>query len=284
MGRLRSFLRLARIDHGVMVVVAVLTGVLAAGGVEFLFSENALLAYLSALLAEVGVFVFNDVFNIEEDRVNAPDRPLVKGEVTVKEACIFGACSLALALLLAYSVNFWVFTLAVLGISVSMLYNKYVKRIGPLGNAVVAVSTALPFVYGSASAASSIWEVPLCSWVFFGIAALATYSREIVKGIKDVEGDSRVGVRTYAVLWGEERAAKLALIFMVAAVLLSFPAYLYVRNRFLYAVFVTPTDFVLMYSSLIIALNPSREMAEKSRKLSLLGMALGILAFLGGSV
>lgn len=283
MRKAAAFLRLSRIDHGLMVLVATATGAVAAGGLKALLDLSVAIASIAALLIEAGVFAYNDILNIEEDRVNCPERPLVRGDLSLREAAVFGVVMLAAGLCLAYAAGLWVLALASLAVVVGMLYNAWLKRWGPLGNLTVAFSTALPFVYGSVAALGT-WEgVPLRTWLFFLVALLATYGREVVKGIKDIEGDRKVGVRTYAIILGPRKAAWVSLLFTSVAIALSVPVAFFVPKPLPYLALVVPVDILLAYSALLVVMDPTRQNAETSRRTSLLGMALGVGAFLLGS-
>ena len=283
MGKTTAFLRLSRIDHGIMVLAATVTGAVAAKSLEALLKRDVIIASIAALFIEAGVFAYNDIFNVEEDRVNCPERPLVRGDLSLREAATFGALMLAVGLCLAYAAGLCVLGLASLAVAVGMMYNAWLKRWGPLGNLSVAFSTALPFVYGSV-AALGVWEgVPLRTWLFFLMALLATHGREIVKGIKDMEGDRKVGVRTYAIMVGPGKAAYISLAFTLSAIALSVPVAFFVPKPLPYSALVVPADILLAYSALLVVRDPTRQNAETSRRVSLLGMALGVLAFLLGS-
>ncbi len=277
-------LRLVRIDHGLMVAVATYAGAVSASGIRGLLDAGVALASLAGLLVEAGVFAFNDLFNLEEDRVNAPDRPLVRGEVSLAEAKALGVTTIALGMIIAAFVNVWAFTLVLVAVAVSMAYNARLKKVGPLGNLIVAFATALPFIYGSIVVAKHWAAVPLRSWAFFAMAFLAAYGREVIKGIRDIEGDLRAGVKTYAVLYGQATAAKVAAVPILLAVGLSFPAALWVPNFLPYLAIVLVADLALLYSAILVLVKANVHAAERARKLSLLGMGLGIAAFLAGSL
>lgn len=82
MGKFSAFIRLTRIEHGFMLVVAVLIGeIVALRG--FPPAGIALLSILPPFLIEIGSFAINDYFDIESDRKNKKsDRPLVTGELS----------------------------------------------------------------------------------------------------------------------------------------------------------------------------------------------------------
>ena len=286
MWRVSEFAKLGRIDHGIMTSLAVFTGyVLNVGFVLGRMSlYRLLMGLISAFFLEVGIFVFNDVFNINEDRINAPDRPLVIGTVKVREAVIFGISTLCLGLFFSYVIGGDVFCLALCAVIVSMLYNVGIKKYGFLGNLIVAFSTALPFIYGGVLASEELMYLPTRIWYVFFIAFLATLGREVLKGIVDMEGDRRVGVKTIAVVFGTRAAVMLASLFILIAVLISIMIIPYVHNVLLYVLMLFFVDMLLIYSVYILIKKQDISSARVARKTTLIAMGLGIIAFLLSSI
>lgn len=279
-GKLNAILRLARIEHGLVAAFATAVGcAVGAGGWLSVEAFPLAVAAVVTIAVEVGLFVFNDVFNLEEDKVNAPERPLVKGEISVGEAVAIGAFSLALGSALAAALGFFPFTVVLFAISTGMAYNARLKKSGFPGNLIVALDTALPFLFGAVVASGA--NVPILAYIFALVAFLAALGREILKGIVDLEGDRRVGVRTIAATKGEAFAARLSSSILLAAVALSVVALAFVKETVLvaYTVLVSATDALFAYVAARLFLNSERSTAQRGRLITLAGMFLGTLAF-----
>lgn len=280
--RVSAYVRLARLDHGIMACLAVVSGALASGGLRAFYSNSweIMLGCAVALLVEAGVFAFNDIFNVEEDRINAPWRPLVTGSITLRDAKVFAVATLVSGAYFSTLIGLESFIVVLLAVSTSMLYNYRLKREGFLGNVIVAFNTALPFIYG----AVVVGRLAALIIHYFAIAFLAMLGREVIKGIRDVEGDRRVGLRTLAIVLGLRRAGAVASVLMMAASFLTFPVSLGVNNPLGYWSLVSISDIVFVYSSIAIALRPDIGVAERLRKLTLVGMLTGILGFAAAGV
>lgn len=276
---IRALAKISRIEHGVMVSIGILAGVIASTSlIKVLnYSYKIILGCLTGILVEVTLFVFNDIFNIEEDRINSPNRPLVKGEVTIKGATVFGIITLLGGLILAAIVSFKSLILILIIIILGMIYNISLKKRGLLGNLIVAFNTAMPFLYG-ALIVDALDKVTI--WLFYLMAFLSTLGREVIKGIKDLEGDRKVGIETIAVKYGVNKAAKLAALFMVSAVLISLIPVMLVRNPAGYSLLIALTDGLLLYSSWKIVQKPDSSTAGDQRNITLLAMFIGILGFM----
>ncbi len=274
MVKLRAYWRLARAEHGVMTGIAVLAGAFSAGNVVV---WRLIVGVVTAFLVEVFLFATNDILNIEEDRVNSPDRPLVRGEVSVREAWGFAILSLSLALGVAVILGAAALLILVFAATLGFLYNWRLKHEGILGNIVVALLTSLAFLYGGIGVSGRLEEKIV---LFTIIAFTANVGREIAKGVRDIKGDEAAGVNTVAVIYGCRPAGMLSTVFMVAAVFMSLLGFHYVRNPVVYGVLIGITDMLFLYSAALIALHPEPSTADRVRKLTLLGMATAIVAFM----
>jgi geranylgeranylglycerol-phosphate geranylgeranyltransferase len=128
---------------------------------------------------------------------------------------------------------------------------------------------------GSALGASLIYAV---------IAFLANTGREVTKGIVDVEGDRSSGVATVAVSRGPLVAAWLSALCYISGVVISLaPVYLGLVSLW-YVPFVAVTDVGLLYLSLSLVRDPSRENSRRVKNWVRLLMVSGLLGFLAGNL
>ena len=275
----RACVRLVRVVNSLMVGLAVIVGLVIVLGrnVASLGTGRLIMAYMTGFFISGASMVLNDIVDVEIDRVNAPDRPIASGVITVREAW---ACHLTLAFLgLASSapLGIWPLIVALAGWLLGVAYDLWGKRSGFPGNLMVALATSLPFPY--ALAVAGVVERRIL--VYWAMVFLTVLGREIVKDIADVEGDREAGVRSLPIIWGARRSALLAAAFYLVAVALSpLPLIWGDVNPLAYAPLVVIVDAILVWESVGIILDPSRERALKSKKRVLWGMLIGLIAFL----
>lgn len=281
MGKVSAYLKLARIEHGIIASVAAVTGcALGAGGWLHTPFIQAILAIAVTVFVEAGLFIFNDVYNIDEDKVNAPYRPLVTGEISLKEATMAGYLTLLLGTALALLLGVAPLAVVLAAITSGMAYNVRYKRLGFIGNLIVSLDTSLPFLFGAT--VTSGYQIPLLVIIFTLIAFVATLGREVLKGIRDLEGDKRVGIKTVAAVKGRRFAASLAAVLFIFAVLLSLITLPFIHDqgkRTLYAALVSVTDTLFLFTAVYILLKQDIRHAENGRKFTFLAMLLGTIAF-----
>ncbi|MEM3137225.1 MAG: UbiA family prenyltransferase [Thermofilaceae archaeon] len=281
MGKVSAYFKLTRIEHGIIASVAAVTGcALGAGGWMYTPLIQAVLAIVITVLVEAGLFIFNDIYNIDEDKINAPYRPLVTGEISLKEAIMAGYLTLLLGTALSLFLGIMPLVVVLAAITSGMAYNVRYKRLGFIGNLVVSLDTSLPFLFGAT--VTSGYQIPLLAVIFTLIAFVATLGREVLKGIRDLEGDKRVGIKTIAVVKGRRFAAFLAAVLFIFAILLSLIALPLIHDqgkRAIYTALVSVTDTLFSFTAIYILLKQDIRHAENSRKITLLAMLLGTIAF-----
>jgi geranylgeranylglycerol-phosphate geranylgeranyltransferase len=295
MASLKPWLKLLRPGNGAISLAGTVIGGLSVLGL----TDAHIGSYVIALvLAAVTTFlstsagnVLNDYVDAEGDKVNHPDRPIPTGEVTRA-----GALRYAVALYVASPL--FLLALFPLGMVPSIIGYEYLglavaiwalavglmvgyefrwKAEGLSGNAVVALLTGLVFLFGA-----SVTEHPLIALPFVAMAFFATFSREIIKDMEDVEGDvdrktlPRVRGMPAASLAG--RAAVLVAILLSPVPLLSWLT-VWSTAGMAYLVIVIASDIVFVLS---VAWLPQR--LHREQGLSKAAMVLALGAFMGASL
>jgi geranylgeranylglycerol-phosphate geranylgeranyltransferase len=240
--------------------------------------QAVVFGFLTASLMMAGTMVANDVYDVEIDRVNSPERPLPSGIVKSREATVLAIALSAAAIGFSTFLGLWTFLTALLALALMVYYNTRGKKTGLIGNAVVSFNVALPFFYGGL-AVNSIR--PLL-FIFSVVAFLANFGREVAKGITDVKGDSVRHVGTLAVVRGTKAAAFASAGLFVAAVLLSFLPPLLEKISWLYFPPVIAADIGFLYSVYRLTGNQTPENVRAVKGHVLLWMLLGLVGFLLG--
>jgi len=281
MANLLSLLKLMRPVNASMMGFAVLVGAALAGGLTPASWRGLLLGFATGFLMTASAMALNDYCDREIDAVNQPDRPIPSGEVKPWEALALMALLSLLALLSAWMTNLSCLLLAAFSWVVMASYSTVGKSTGLPGNLMVSTCVSIPFLYG---ALASGMGLPLRSLLFASMAFLSNTGREVAKGIADIEGDRRRGVRTIAVSRGPGAAALVSALFIISAVILSPLPMLWGIVSTWYLPPVLSTDILLLYSSISLVRSPTRENSLKVKNLILAAMALGLLGFLLGSL
>jgi geranylgeranylglycerol-phosphate geranylgeranyltransferase len=218
-------MRLVRAGNVAVSFVGTVVGGVAARAVGLSLGREtwillALAATSTALVTAAGN-VLNDVLDVEGDRLNHPDRPLVTGAIRVATArhltvglFVAGVAVAVPVAVVAPSVGV-ILAAAVLSL---LAYELRWKARGFVGNLTVGGLTAMVFLYGGAAVGAPLVVVP-----FAAMAFLATVSREVIKDMEDVAGDT--ARTTVPKTLGMEAAGRLARGGVAAAIVLSVAPY-----------------------------------------------------------
>jgi geranylgeranylglycerol-phosphate geranylgeranyltransferase len=250
----------------------------------FLISAQFLLAFIALFLVMSGGNVCNDYFDMKVDKENNANRPIPLGLVTPIDAKRFWQalfCSGIFAALL--TLHFPTFCIVLLATFIMFAYSAWLKKTGLLGNIAISFLCGLVFIYGYTPFQSSLnFNFPAPILWFFVLSFLMSLSREIIKGIADVKGDRKLGIKTLAVLHGNKSAAKVAMGVIVITVLLSPLPFLYGVLTYHYFAIVIVVDVIFIALGFSLLLETTTEKAKKVKDRMRYGFGLGILAFFAG--
>lgn len=146
--------------------------------------------------------IINDYLGLPEDRINAPNRPMVTGELHPQAALVVSGVLLVGVGIVSYALSPWSVVPALAGVLLNVLY-EYAKAWSLWGNVVFGLSIAMCTAYGFLAAG------PLPDPVFtsnricaFVLVALLNGLMTYYTYFKDYKGDLRAGKRTFVVRHG----------------------------------------------------------------------------------
>jgi len=250
---------------------------------------NLILGILTYFFIAGSGMVINDIYDIEIDKINRPERPIPRGSITLKQAKILFLIILTIGVALSI-IHSIIFNLGFLNIVFAMLfgflgwvYAKWGKKQGFLGNLVVSLSFSIGLIYGAILNSSII---PLYIYYFFLTCFFLLLSREIIKGCEDIEGDKQYGIKTLAIQIGIEKTAKFSVVCDILAIIFfSLPIFTPIINPILFFISMIFGIIMVIYA-LILSLKSDLQAAD-FKKISLflkLGAFLGLIAFIFASI
>lgn len=244
--KLIGLYRLFRFDLSFAAGTCVILGeFLAIGSISSL--QQAVFGFLSVFFISSASLILNDYFDIEIDKINAPNRPLPSGMVTKFDVIIlFFLCSIlgsASSIMLGIEALIFVVFVWIVG----FLYNWKLKRYGLIGNLFVAFSVGMTFIFGGI-AVGRPFEILV--W-FMGITAfLIDLGEEIAADSMDVEGDREGGSRSLAVLLGPEKAMKISAGVFSMMIIWSFVPFVFGWMEWPYFLPLILLDMIILFSTL----------------------------------
>ncbi|WP_425237669.1 UbiA-like protein EboC [Ulvibacterium sp.] len=183
---LKGYLRLARPANLPTAAADILAGIAIAGvlsndfiGLEIVY-KIIFLVFASVFLYAGGV-VLNDVFDVNLDKVERPERPIPSGLIPLKSAALYGALLLILGIVLAYFSGFFSGIISMVLAFFIVLYDAFSKKDGFFGPLNMGLCRGLNLILGmSILGAFSQWWYAGIPLVY--IFAITVISRGEVHG------------------------------------------------------------------------------------------------------
>ena len=146
--------------------------------------SKLILLLLSTSCLYAGGIVFNDVFDINIDRSERPERPLPNGEISLKNAQIFGVTLFILGILFSYIVQFESGIIAFLISLMALIYNRYTKDYLVVGSLNMGFCRGLNLMLGMSILPRIIYSnlIWICIIPIIFIAAITLTSKGEVLG------------------------------------------------------------------------------------------------------
>ena len=271
---MNPWIRIIRPVNGIMGILATyISGLIGAGLRLGHFLIPVSFAALSVFLVTSGGNIINDVVDIETDRVNHPRRPLVTGQISIRAARIAVVVSFSLAFVLSVIfISLLSAAVVVLAELFLVAYEFRTKKLGLSGNIMISILVGLIFIFGGIAVDSLDRML-----ILFFMATMANLSREIIKDIEDINGDTdRI---TFPKKHGIKFAAYVAAISVIVAIIASYiPYYLKIFDVY-YLIPVALSDLLFLVSAGLIVRNPG-----KSQQVSKIAMIVGLVSFAVGGL
>ncbi|MHA2250486.1 MAG: UbiA family prenyltransferase [Candidatus Kariarchaeaceae archaeon] len=258
---------------GLIAIIAVILGGSITRDMDFLTYVYIMFAgfFLSA-----HAMVVNDIIDYDIDLINEPKRMLPSGALTRNAAKIYSILLGIAGITSAYLIDltddikihyswFW----AIVHLFLADFYNFKLKKTGFLGNLVVAYTSLASFLYGDLFFNDRLTILP---FTFGIIAFMGNLSREILKGIIDVEGDALYSVKTIAVKFSPAIAQKISISLLIVSMSLTSIIFgkLMIIGQFGIVVFIANLSYALKF----VSHSSKPHMARKGKHLMLLGPLL----------
>jgi len=233
---------------------------------------------VSASLILAAGNAFNDVRDLQSDRINTPHRPIPSGLITPFGATTFAVILALAGLILSFPLGIPGFTVAIGAIALLAVYSIKLKSVPLAGNVAVAFLGGLAFIYGGIAGYSIERAVlPATFALFFHLG------RELLKDAADVKGDFSSGIKTAATEWEKEVACIFAAtIFMILAIFTVSPFTFGFFGIGYFLVIVLGVWPVLIYASISSLRDSSEKNLRKISRLLKIDMPVGIIAILMG--
>ena len=205
---------------------------------------NFFLLVLASMCIAAGGYVINDIYDVETDRINKPNKLIINKHITENNATtifiVLNIIGVGLGFYLSNSIGKSAFfSIFFIASALLYIYSTSLKQIAVVGNVVVSIVVALsvllvgifeliPAMNGSNKAVQTTFINIIRDYAIF--AFMINLVREMVKDIEDIDGDHNAGIDTLPVVIGRERANKV--VFFLSLIPIIFVIYYVVTYLF----------------------------------------------------
>ncbi len=189
--------------------------------------SKILLASLIFFAGTAFANISNDIRDFRIDLIAHPERPLVSGRISLKEAYLLSVILLTMIFTPAYILGYKVLIFTSCLFFLTLAYNLVLKKFHIYGNIAVALISSATFFIGGVLTGNygPLFFPFLLSYVF-------QLYREILKDIHDMDGDSLGGYRTLPLIIGRKLSIILSRFLLGLLVFLTLiPYWIGIYNR-----------------------------------------------------
>ncbi len=293
MSFINQILKLTRIEHSLILIIAVISG-------EIIVLKHLpdlyllILSLITPIFISMSAFAINDYFDVKTDKINKKNRPIVTGAIKKSNALIISLICLTIGLTASFFINMNAFIIAIIFGFVAILYSYKLKDIFLIGNIFIGLSMAIPFIFGNYVVSNNI----SINIIFISILILfAGIAREINGMVRDYEGDDKIRKTKNIIKYiGIVNSTILSFCLYLVAIFISI--YLFLFNKqfefnIFYLIPILIADLLIIYISIIyLKINFKIKINKKkidnfynvSRNLSLLAMTIALIGFIVASL
>ena len=272
-----NYIFITRPVNVVLTFLVVIVGALICIDGDYSINKILLAAIAAALTAGAGNII-NDIFDKEADKINHPERPIAKGNISTGNAWIEYFILTLLAVAASSLISQTALAIVFLTSVLLYLYSARLKKIPLLGNITIAYLTGLAFIFGGISVNNVRGAFIPAIFAFF-----INFISELIKDMDDIEGDTKIGLHTFP----KRFSIKVSILFItfLTFTLIAFTFYPFVKNIYNIEYFVLAmlvVNPILVYFLKLLYEKDAGKNLNKLSNMLKLDMLFGLLAiFLG---
>lgn len=198
-------------------------------------TRESIFTLFACIFVAAGGYIINDIFDIETDQINKPEKLILSKHISLKSARVFYVILTAIGIGSGFLVGLGMGILCLVLAVLLYFYSSDLKGEMLQGNLLIAMMAGM-VVYVSSRGVYNVSNTYFAEYA--SIAFFITMVREIIKDIEDIEGDKAHDYETYPVVKGIQKSKNLSLVFLV--ITLGIIALLYIQaSNLLFTIFMS---------------------------------------------
>jgi geranylgeranylglycerol-phosphate geranylgeranyltransferase len=234
--------------------------------------QHVLLAGVVGFCACAFGNIVNDLYDVEIDRINNPQRPLPADRVEKRFVIVLAILLCIISFLISMSLGVILFLLVLCTLLMLFLYASYFKKT-VFSNFIIALISGASFILGGLVTKNYACTFPFLFSFFIHVP------REVIKDILDIQGDKTAGVVSLPMVLGVKQSLNVgALLLGILCLILPVP-FLFNVLPSLYIIVILVLAYPLIIYTIVRLLHTPRD--NEIVKMSLLlkiSMVVGLVA------
>ena|SRR6056297_3274560 len=241
--KIKGLISLLRVElpfaAGICVIIG---GIITLGSLPSI--KEQLLGFSWAFFLSGAAMILNDYFDIEVDKINAPDRPLPSGLISKKEVIVFTATISLIGLIVSFLINFSAVISYIIFWLIGFLYNWKYKEKGLFGNLFVSSSVAITIILGGIVVGDPL---NIAVVIFSLMVFVFNLGEEIAADAMDIEGDRKRNSKSLAIKIGRKKAINISFSLFMIFIILSFLPVIFNLIGISYFIIISLTDIIVLF-------------------------------------
>ncbi len=273
---IKSIILISRpINFTITFVAVIISGLLVSSNID----SSLIYAAFSLSFACAAGNIINDIFDLEIDKVNKPNRVLPSGKLSISQTYSIYFIFLAISLLLAFNNGISSILFLIIINILLYLYSAFLKKIILIGNITVAFLTSSALLYGA-----MVYENISIGLIPAGFAFLINLIREIIKDTEDITGDKQFSVITFPQKFGIKKSVNLSASLIIFIGTLSiFPFFFDIYKIEYFIIIMLLVNVLFVYSIKLLLQKEKNNSFSKVSTILKLNMIFGLIAIYAGS-
>jgi len=240
---------------------------------------NLFLGFTYGFFLSGSAMILNDIFDIEVDKINSPERPLPSGMISAREAIIFASIITGLGLLSAVFISSLAVLLYIIFWIISFSYNWKYKEKGFFGNLFVSFSVGFTIVFGGI-VVDNPWNIGVL--IFSLMIFLFDLSEEIAADAMDLEGDKKRNIKSIPILIGRKKSLYISSSLLFLEVILTYLPVILGIFGVSYLILISLTNMIILFLGIKLlksqSIKKGRVYVRLLYLIALPGMVLSIIS------
>jgi geranylgeranylglycerol-phosphate geranylgeranyltransferase len=274
--KIKGAIQLFRPDLSFAAGICVIVGEIIALG-SFPSTRCLFYGFVCGFFISSSALILNDYFDLEVDRINAPNRPLPSGIISPPEVIALTFIVIFLGLVASVVISMYALIISIILLIIGILYNWKLKETGLPGNFMVSLSVATTFILGGIVVGDPWNKIVL---TFSAMSFFFDLGEEIAADVMDIDGDKKRNSKSIAIIMGRKVALSISSVLFSVVIFISF---IPIRFRWLgisYLIMILIADAIIFLFAFKLLRSKTSQEGRFCIKQIYRGALLGLLAFI----